>query len=150
MSCGDVEDFNLHRFLQHQLRVRAPALCASTSLCLLDPIKSGLRNPTLRSARPSLHEECRIECHCYCSPPTVCPSHLQSAHTLSIIPQATTATSAQPIICPSRYTTCPWNNHLLTHSTTCLQSHCPQQTKPTVVQTNSLSTCSNKDLQHCS
>ena len=54
MSCGGVEDFNLRRFLQHQLRVRAPALCASTSLRLLAPTKSGLRNPTLRDCKTQL------------------------------------------------------------------------------------------------
>ena len=49
-----MEDFNLRRFLQHQLRVTTPTLCTRPSLYLLDPTKRSLRNPTLKDCKAQL------------------------------------------------------------------------------------------------
>ena len=55
MRCNKlVEDLYLRKFSQHQLIIRAPALCTRPSLCLLVPTKGGLRNPTLKGGKLQL------------------------------------------------------------------------------------------------
>ena len=116
MSCGGVEDFNLHRFLQHQLTIRAPALCTRPNLRLLDPTKRRLRNPTLRDCKTQL--ACRIEyktATATSQPPNNMPPHL---HNIALSYQATASTIAQP----TTYSSIALKqlpHHLLTHPPVC-------------------------------
>ena len=49
-----MEDFNLHRSFQFQLKTRDPTLIQDPTCVLLDPTKRGLRNPTLRVCKTQL------------------------------------------------------------------------------------------------
>ena len=78
--CGRLQSSQIY---QHQLKIRAPALCASTSLRLLDPTKRGLRNPTLTDCKAKL--AWRLRYYCYYVPLTTATSsaHLSAAQSLS-------------------------------------------------------------------
>ena len=70
LACGDVEDFNLRRSFQFQLKTRDPTLILDPASVLLDPTKRGLRNPTLRVCETQLakkNKECTVTATAYAS-----------------------------------------------------------------------------------
>ena len=76
--CGRLQSSQIY---QHQLTIRAPALCTRPSMRLLAPTKSGLRNPTLRVRKTQL--ACRIEnktATATAQPPNNLPPHLPINH----------------------------------------------------------------------